>query len=269
MELRIARGGSFVPEGGFFELPGEHVQRYVWVNEFARGKRVLDAGCGYGYGSRYLSDSGASYVLGLDSDPDAIQFATMSYGHAGCEFRMCDVTRLDVAPASFDVVVSFEVIEHVADVDSYLRGISRALKLGGQYVLSTPNKHYTIFSYKNGKSPNPFHIKEFYPQELVDLIKMNFSIDGLYIQVDKTLSDAQIEEFHKSQAYAGNCSIPNSLRRITPFAVKNLWLRHKHLSEMKPDASLGRWNNFAIERVDEPGEITARYDTVLISCRKI
>lgn len=267
MESRMTRGGSFIPKGRFFDLAGDHVQRYLWVSELMRGHKVLDAGCGHGYGSRYLLDSGASYVLGLDSDPDAIQFAIESYKLPNCESKLCDITKLDIAPASFDAVVSFEVIEHLVDVDGYLRGISQALKRGGLYVLSTPNKHYAVFFYRNGRSPSPFHIREYYPEELLELVKTNFSIDGLYVQFDKTLSDEQIGELHRRHIYGSNCPVPRSLQRFIPNTVQNLWLRHKHLPEI--DSRDGKWKNYVIQKVDNPKEVDSRFETVLLSCRKI
>jgi hypothetical protein len=154
------------------------------------------------------------------------------------------------------------------DVSGYLEGISRVLKRGGLYVLSTPNKHNTIFFYRDGKSPNYFHVREYYPEELLELLRVNFSVEGLYVQFDKTIPDAQLEVLRRTAAYTIDCPIPSSLRKIVPDAVKDLWLRHKHLSNMESGQPRGKWKNYVIERLDDPREIDARYPTVLLTCRR-
>lgn len=259
-------GGSIVPRKGFFELPGDHVQRYVWVGQIVKGKRVLDAGCGRGYGSKYLSDAGASYVLGIDSDPQAIKFASKTYGTPNCDFKLGDITRLEIPPSSFDVVVSFEVIEHLYDLDAYLGGIALALKREGEYILSTPNKYYTATSYKDGKSPNPFHVREYYPEEIVNLVKTRFDVDGIFVEYNKLLSKAQTEQILSRNAYVAGCAVPASLRRVVPKPFRKLWLRRKHLCEMAE--TTGRWDDYLIRKVHDPKEVSASFPVVLISCRK-
>lgn len=138
---RTTKGGSFRPTGDFFDLHGEHVARYVWAGQFLKNLRVLDAGCGHGYGSDYLAKRIATHVLGIDSDPSAISFALCNYTRHNLDFRVMDVTKILFPPESFDAIVSFEVIEHLSNVDNYLEGIYKTLKHGGVFIMSTQTEN--------------------------------------------------------------------------------------------------------------------------------
>ena len=107
-------------------VAAEHLSRYWWAAQFARGRRVLDAGCGIGYGSNMLAEAGASEVMGVDIAEPAVEAAKHGAG-SGVAFRTGDVAALDFVPDSFDLVVCFEVIEHVEDADAVLDELARVL----------------------------------------------------------------------------------------------------------------------------------------------
>src|SRR5512146_3443739 len=104
-------GERFTPEC-VREIWYEHWHRYAFAREFARGKRVLDAACGEGYGSALLAGT-AARVLGVDIADDAIAHARARYMRANLRFERGACTALDVPAASFDLAVSFETVEHV------------------------------------------------------------------------------------------------------------------------------------------------------------
>ena len=91
-------GERFTPEC-VREIWYEHWHRYVFARAFVRGKRVLDAACGEGYGSALLADEAAS-VVGIDVDAAAIQHARSRYGdRQKLRIERGDCTGRDRAPA--------------------------------------------------------------------------------------------------------------------------------------------------------------------------
>ena len=108
-------GERFTPEC-VREIWYEHWHRYAFALPLAAGKRVLDAACGEGYGSALLATRAAS-VLGADISDTAIDHARARYGAAvNLRFELADATALDALPTqSFDLIVSFETLAHVAE----------------------------------------------------------------------------------------------------------------------------------------------------------
>jgi SAM-dependent methyltransferase len=147
-----------------------HVAAYRFAATRCRCRHVLDAGCGEGYGSRLLAARAAT-VLGVDVAADVIEHARSAYPpgtHPGVEFRAADLSRLPLADSSLDVVVCLQVIEHLADVDGFLAEVARVLRPGGEFVCATPNR--LTFSPGRETPANPFHVREYAPAELVDLL---------------------------------------------------------------------------------------------------
>ncbi|HXG09844.1 MAG TPA: class I SAM-dependent methyltransferase [Gemmataceae bacterium] len=135
----------------------EHLARYVFAAHFVKDRTVLDAGCGCGYGAAFLAARGAARVLGVDISAEAIAYARAHYRRDNLEYRVSDVVALDLGDRMFDVVVSFEVIEHLADAEKFLAEVARVLKEEGLFLVSTPNR----LAYRRGQEPNPFHTREF------------------------------------------------------------------------------------------------------------
>lgn len=171
-------GERFTPEC-VREIWYEHWHRYVFARAFAHGKRVLDAACGEGYGSALLAGAAAS-VLGIDIAEPAIAHASARYGdRANLRFARGDCTALDVPPASFDLIVSFETLEHVAAQEALIGGFARALADGGVLMISSPDKR--TYSDISGFR-NEYHVRELYRDELLALLKPHFPFVHLYGQ---------------------------------------------------------------------------------------
>lgn len=166
-------GERFVPsnhnQNDSFYL--EHIQRYRFTKPYIQGKKILDLGCGTGYGSKELIKLGAGEVTGIDISREAIKFAISNFQTKSdarihkLTFQVGDVTRLPFLNNSFDVIISFEVIEHIQNYLIYLQEAFRVLRDGGYFIFSTPNR----LQYRH--STSHFHFKEFTTDELIDLFK--------------------------------------------------------------------------------------------------
>ncbi len=140
------------------DLWSEHVARYAFARRYAEGRLVLDAGCGTGYGSAELAQS-ATFVTGIDVAPEAIEFARANYPISNLRFIVGSCTAAPFAAASFDLVVAFEVIEHLSDFRAFLDECARVLMPQGLFIVSSPNKRYYTES-RAGKG-NIYHEHEF------------------------------------------------------------------------------------------------------------
>lgn len=153
-----------------------HLKRYVFTRPYCEGKVVLDAGCGVGYGTAEVA-SVAARVVGVDVDEAAIAYARSRYGSDNVEFETMDVSALQLENATFDVVVAFETIEHVADRDAFLREVTRVLRPSGTFVVSTPNAPRTT-----EQPENPFHRVEYSRDDFAQLLSKHFATVDLFGQ---------------------------------------------------------------------------------------
>ncbi len=171
-------GERFTPEC-VREIWLEHWHRYAFAAPFANGKRVLDAACGEGYGSALLAQTAYS-VLGLDLSPTTVEHARARYPQANLRYGVADVTALDQLPdASFDLIVSFETLEHVERQSEMLAGFRRLLAPGGLLIISTPDKRtYTDLT----GVTNEHHVRELYRPEFEALIANHFPAHRLLAQ---------------------------------------------------------------------------------------
>jgi len=165
-------GERFVP-GAAGEIAYEHCHRYAFARRFVTGRRVLDAACGEGYGTALLGAVAAD-VVGVDIDAATVAHAGTAYGaRRNVRYVSASVTALPFAAASFDVVVSFETIEHLdaADQPRMLAEFARVLTPAGLLVLSSPDKR----RYSDERAyRNPFHRHELYRDDLEQLLDPAF-----------------------------------------------------------------------------------------------
>ncbi|MCX6319490.1 MAG: class I SAM-dependent methyltransferase [Bacteroidetes bacterium] len=186
----------------------EHLHRYALAASLVSGKAVLDIACGSGYGTALLAQHAAE-VTGMDIDPLTIEKAKTTYKHNNIRFETASTEQIPSADDSFDVVVSFETLEHTDAQEAMLREIKRVLRPGGLLILSTPEKKN--YSDKTGYQ-NPFHKKELYRHELESLLRGHFSHFALYTQqmtLSSVITGASGNGF---QQYSGNFS---SVEKIT------------------------------------------------------
>ncbi len=155
----------------------EHMARYAFAMPLAGGKAVLDAASGTGCGAAFLAQT-ARYVVGVDIAREAVVSGLHDFPRPNLRFMQMDCTRLGFRAACFDLVCAFEMIEHIADYGGVLREIRRLLRPGGRLALSTPNRRP-----EDPVPPaNPYHVKEFSPEELAALLRELFPQVELYGQ---------------------------------------------------------------------------------------
>jgi 2-polyprenyl-3-methyl-5-hydroxy-6-metoxy-1,4-benzoquinol methylase len=154
----------------------EHRQRYDWASQYCRNQVVLDVACGVGYGSEILSRNVAKQVVAIDISYDALQRTNGSRAL----FAAGDVSMLPLADRTFDVVVSFETIEHVASPEALLAEVSRVLKPGGLCICSSPNRDFMPTT--GEREVNPYHISEMSYDEFRAVFEKHFEISEQFSQ---------------------------------------------------------------------------------------
>ncbi len=141
---------------------------YRWVRPLVRGKRVLDVGCGSGYGTAELAEE-AHWVVGVDDDRSILRTVRQRYRAANLSWVVASAERLPFQDASLDVVCCFQVLEHLPAPERFLAETRRVLRPGGLLVLTTPNRA-AIFS-----GLNPHHVREYDAGELRELVTPFFA----------------------------------------------------------------------------------------------
>ena len=168
----------YVP-GDAGEIWYEHWHRYHFALPLARGRRVLDAACGEGYGTALLATH-ASHATGVDVSADVVAAARRRYGNTpNIEFRAARCEATGLADASVDLVVSFETIEHIADPAALAQEAARVLAPGGLFLVSTPNK--SVYSDERDYR-NPFHAHEMERSEFEKMLAARFERVTIFAQ---------------------------------------------------------------------------------------
>jgi SAM-dependent methyltransferase len=161
-------------------VPGENYwfARHLAAYEFAADRceldRVVDAGCGEGYGTALLAGD-AGLAVGVELVGEVAAHARQAYPE--CEFIQADICALPLSDASVDAMVSLQVIEHLPDLPRALAETARVLRPGGLVVATTPNR--LTFTPHRDTPENPFHVTEFSPAELSELISRYFELEQL------------------------------------------------------------------------------------------
>ena len=160
------------------ENTNEHLHRYALAIQLVSGKDILDIACGEGYGSNLMAASARS-VAGVDIDEQTIVRAKEKYKKENLSFLAGSVVHIPYPDANFDVVISFETIEHHDEHEKMMQEIKRVLRPGGILFISSPDKLY--YSDKTGFK-NTYHVKELYRTEFEGLLKKHFTNNQFFGQ---------------------------------------------------------------------------------------
>lgn len=187
------QGANVVDAGRLSPYWGEHAARYVFALPFIQDQNVLDIACGTGYGIG-LMRAKAKLVVGVDIDAEAAREARRECGDNGAVL-LGNGLGLPFPSETFDVITSFETLEHLHERASFLSELNRVLRPKGTLLLSTPNANYSMPV--NGVPINPFHIHEYEPAELRSELEGYFSTERF---LGQTLSSAiRISPFFEDQ----------------------------------------------------------------------
>ena len=178
-------GDDALPLTGERTIPGlaeenywfrRHEVVYERLADRCAGRDVLEAGCGEGYGANLIADV-ARRVIGLDYDESAVAHVKARYPRV--EMLHGNLAALPLPDATVDVVVNFQVIEHLWDQGQFVAECLRVLRPGGVLLMSTPNR--ITFSPGRDTPINPFHTRELNAAELTELLESGgFGIEGVY-----------------------------------------------------------------------------------------
>jgi SAM-dependent methyltransferase len=176
LELTGERTLPDVPEENYWFQ--RHLAVYRWVAGRVARLDVVDMACGEGYGSDELARTAAS-VVGVDANPDVHEHARLRYRRRNLRFVRDLVERFSWP---CDAVVFLQTIEHVADPGAVLEHFGAMLRPGGTVIISTPNV-LTLAPAGAARSGNPWHVREYRPEEFAALCRSHFrsvELHGLY-----------------------------------------------------------------------------------------
>jgi SAM-dependent methyltransferase len=173
-------GERVIPGQVDVDLWNEHRARYAFAARLSRHKRVLDLGCGSGYGSFELARL-ANSVAGLDVSLEAVEYSADHFRAGNLQWAVASATATPFRDGTFDLVVAFEVIEHLSAWRDLLTEARRLLAPGGQFIVSTPNKLYYAES-RGVHGANPFHEHEFEFGEFEAALREVFPHVSLFLE---------------------------------------------------------------------------------------
>jgi 2-polyprenyl-3-methyl-5-hydroxy-6-metoxy-1,4-benzoquinol methylase len=196
---------------------------YIIAKDYVQGD-VLEVGCGEGRGILLLTERAKSFTA-VDKIKPVIE--DLQKKHPAGRFISMNIPPLSsLADNAYDFIVSFQVIEHIENDALFLKEIHRVLKPGGTALLTTPNRKMSL-------SRNPWHIREYLPQELKNLAEKFFSkvemkgitgnekVMNYYAQNKKS-----VERFTRWDVLKLQYRLPASLLRL-PYEILNRWNRNK------------------------------------------
>jgi 2-polyprenyl-3-methyl-5-hydroxy-6-metoxy-1,4-benzoquinol methylase len=227
-----------------------HVFRYAFAHQYIRpNDSVLDCACGLGYGSYLLAtNNNAASVKAVDICSDSVAYANDVYGHERLSYEVLDIDEYESTEFKlFDLITSFETIEHVADYHSFFKLCLKSLKPDGRVIASVPY----LWVDETGKDPNPYHFHEFDWQKFSGLfLDYGFIIEARYHQTAPggfKLTGAA-RRYEQISLSAKEIDTEWLVIIATPNLSNPLWKKHqdiKYVNSQYPQTKLPIYVDFA------------------------
>lgn len=171
----------------------KHLARYSFATRYCYNKTVADTSCGIGYGIDHIAKkSKPTKAVGLDISIKALKYGKKHFKNPPINFVCSDVTRLPFRRHQFDVVISFETIEHIPKYEEFLKEILRILEDDGKFVVSTPNKKFS--SPFLGKPRDIFHAQEWNFSNFKGLLRRYFKNISFFYQIEVKMGTLEVHK---------------------------------------------------------------------------
>jgi ubiquinone/menaquinone biosynthesis C-methylase UbiE len=215
---------------------------YVVASDHVRGD-ILEIGCGEGRGVATLLEHATSFTA-VDKIKDVIDSLQKRFP-SGKFISMNLPPLTTLADNTYDFVVSFQVIEHIENDSLYLKEIYRVLKPGGTALITTPNRKMSL-------SRNPWHIREYLPDELSALAKKFFG----HVEMKGITGNDKVMKYYEENKI--------SVRRFTRFDIFNLQYNLPASVLRIPYEILNRWNRNKLQSRDKRLVTDIRHEDYIV-----
>lgn len=216
---------------------------YVVAKEYVQGD-VLEVGCGEGRGVSTLMERATSFTA-VDKIREVIDGLQQKYPSG--RFISMNIPPLGgLKDNAYDSIVSFQVIEHIQDDVLFLKEIHRVLKPGGIALLTTPNRKMSL-------SRNPWHIREYLPNELSALAARIFP----QVELKGITGNEKVMAYYEQNRI--------SVKKVTRFDIFNLQYRLPAPVLRIPYEILNRWNRNKLQSTDQQLVTNIKHEDYLVT----
>lgn len=243
-----------------------HLTAYEFaLQQISHEHVVLDLGCRVGYGTHFLSHR-VKRIMGIDVEPEAILHASRTYDSPNCTFMVYDGHTIPFDDTTLDMVVSFQVIEHIENDAHYVSEVYRVLKPGGTFIATTPDRSYRL---NPGQKPwNRYHVREYASEDLHQVVSSVFPhVQMFHVCADDNIYNMEVERVQWARTIAKwdvlrmREAIPEQIVPMVRSIVKTLTFRDKDTQQAQ-DVSYSM-ANFSIKQHPAPNSLD-----LLCVCRK-
>lgn len=243
---------------------GDHIQRYIYFKDFYKEKNILDAACGSGYGCEIMIKNYAKRVVGIDINDAIIRKNIKTYQYPNLEFLNIPCENINQLESKFDIITSFETIEHLKEPKVFIQYAYDLLVDNGILIISTPNvKRFKESNQSNIQ--NHYHLHEFSLDELKDiLMNCHFKIKTIYHQSESIEFLRYMEIQHNFHQFRQ--IVKSSIAfRIESIIRKILCKPYRPIPFFYPYCHKQTINDFVIEELNKPEDW---YKTFIIIAQK-